>query len=155
MTTRRSLGDALEAGAPGTLRVAGITAGRPISGGTNNYWHLVAQPHPFPARDRKDPPRGNNLISKHSWPGFARRLPMARRLPGNGVKAAATDRRGKPAFMDRSLMIEFDVECRSCKKLITLRVHDEQSRVFFEQSGALCEDCYERDSQRARIPCAV
>ena len=39
-------------------------------------------------------------------------------------------------------MIEFDVECLSCKKLITLRVRDVQARVFFEEKGALCENCY-------------
>jgi hypothetical protein len=52
-------------------------------------------------------------------------------------------------------MIEFDVECRICKKRITLRVRDEQSRVFFEKNGALCEVCYERNGQLARVPCAV
>lgn len=52
-------------------------------------------------------------------------------------------------------MIEFDVQCRCCRKLITLRVRDEQSRLFFEKNGALCEVCYERDSQRARVQCAV
>jgi len=44
-------------------------------------------------------------------------------------------------------MIEFDVECWSCRKLITLRVHDEQSRLYFEQHGALCEACHERAVQ--------
>ncbi len=39
-------------------------------------------------------------------------------------------------------MIEFDVKCSSCKKLITLRVRDAQARVFFEEKGALCADCY-------------
>ena len=39
-------------------------------------------------------------------------------------------------------MIEFDVKCLSCKKLITLRVRDAQARVFFEEKGALCEGCY-------------
>jgi hypothetical protein len=48
-------------------------------------------------------------------------------------------------------MIEFDVECRICRKLITLRVRDEQSRLYFEQHGALCEACHERAVQaRAR-----
>ena len=52
-------------------------------------------------------------------------------------------------------MIEFDVECQSCKKLITLRVHDEQSRMYFERNGALCEVCYEHSERPARIPCSV
>jgi hypothetical protein len=52
-------------------------------------------------------------------------------------------------------VIEFDVKCMSCKKLITLRVRDEQSRVFFEKNGALCEACYERDCQSARMRCAA
>ena len=39
-------------------------------------------------------------------------------------------------------MIEFDVKCRSCGKPITLRVRDDQSRVFFEKHGALCEACH-------------
>ena len=39
-------------------------------------------------------------------------------------------------------MIEFDIKCLSCKKLITLRVRDAQARVFFEEKGALCGDCY-------------
>jgi len=39
-------------------------------------------------------------------------------------------------------MIEFDVKCGSCKKPITLRVRDEQSRSFFEGNGAFCEVCY-------------
>jgi hypothetical protein len=56
---------------------------------------------------------------------------------------------------DGSPMIEFDVECQSCKKLITLRVHDEQSRMYFERNGALCEVCYERGEQPAQIPCSV
>ena len=50
-------------------------------------------------------------------------------------------------------MIEFDVECHRCKKLITLRVRDEQSRMFFEKNGALCEACHARGHQSARIPC--
>ncbi len=33
-------------------------------------------------------------------------------------------------------MIEFDVKCPSCKKLITLRVRDAQARMFFEEKGA-------------------
>jgi hypothetical protein len=52
-------------------------------------------------------------------------------------------------------MIEFDVKCRGCKKLITLRVHDEQSRLFFERNGALCEACHEHADQPARVPCSV
>jgi hypothetical protein len=52
-------------------------------------------------------------------------------------------------------MIEFDVECRRCMKLITLRVRDEQSRVFFEQNGALCDDCYERAHKPERLPCSA
>jgi len=39
-------------------------------------------------------------------------------------------------------MIEFDVKCSSCKKLITLRVRDAQARAFFEEKGALCANCY-------------
>jgi hypothetical protein len=39
-------------------------------------------------------------------------------------------------------MIEFNVECLRCRKLITLRVRDERSRAFFERTGALCEVCY-------------
>ena len=39
-------------------------------------------------------------------------------------------------------MIEFDVECLSCQKLITLRVRDAQARRFFEDKGAFCEHCY-------------
>ena len=39
-------------------------------------------------------------------------------------------------------MIEFDVKCLSCQKLITLRVRDAQARRFFEEKGALCEHCY-------------
>ena len=39
-------------------------------------------------------------------------------------------------------MIEFDVKCLGCKKVITLGVRDEQARAFFEENGALCEACY-------------
>ena len=39
-------------------------------------------------------------------------------------------------------MIEFDLECLSCRKLITLRVRDAQARRFFEVKGALCVHCY-------------
>ena len=46
-------------------------------------------------------------------------------------------------------MIEFDIKCLSCKKLITLRVRDAQARVFFEEKGALCEDCYKVTPQPA------
>ena len=42
-------------------------------------------------------------------------------------------------------MIEFDVRCRKCKKPITLGVRDEHARLFFEQTGALCEACYRPD----------
>jgi hypothetical protein len=52
-------------------------------------------------------------------------------------------------------MIEFDVECRKCGKLITLRVRDEPSRVFFEQCGALCQACHERGDRPVGVPCAV
>ena len=52
-------------------------------------------------------------------------------------------------------MIEFDVECQRCKKLITLRVRDERARMFFEQNGARCEACHERPDQHARTPCSV
>jgi hypothetical protein len=46
-------------------------------------------------------------------------------------------------------VIEFDVKCLSCKKLITLRVRDAQARMFFEEKGALCEDCYNVGPQPA------
>ena len=46
-------------------------------------------------------------------------------------------------------MIEFDVKCLSCRKLITLRVRDAQARVLFEEKGALCEDCYKVRPQSA------
>ena len=50
-------------------------------------------------------------------------------------------------------MIEFEVQCQKCRKLITLRVRDEQSRVFFEQNGALCEVCYDHErGDRVRCP---
>jgi hypothetical protein len=52
-------------------------------------------------------------------------------------------------------MIEFDVQCLSCKKLITLRVRDEQCRAFFEENGALCEVCHERGDRLARAPRAA
>jgi len=44
--------------------------------------------------------------------------------------------------VESSLMIEFDVKCLGCKKVITLGVRDEQARAFFEENGALCEACY-------------
>jgi hypothetical protein len=46
-------------------------------------------------------------------------------------------------------MIEFDVKCRSCGKPMTLRVRDDQSRVFFEKYGVLCEACYAPGERRA------
>jgi hypothetical protein len=46
-------------------------------------------------------------------------------------------------------MIEFDVKCRRCKKLITLQVRDARARVFFEEKGALCDDCYKVGPQPA------
>ena len=52
-------------------------------------------------------------------------------------------------------MIEFDVQCQRCKKLITLRVHDERSRLFFEQNGALCEACHELCEGSERVSCPV
>ena len=52
-------------------------------------------------------------------------------------------------------MIEFDVRCLSCKKVITLRVRDAQARVFFEEKGALCEDCYKGGPQPAPSRCAA
>lgn len=56
---------------------------------------------------------------------------------------------------ESSPMIEFDVKCLSCKKLITLRVRDAQAQVFFEEKGALCEDCYKRGPQPAPSRCAA
>ena len=52
-------------------------------------------------------------------------------------------------------MIEFDAKCWSCEKPITLRVHDEQSRSFFEQHGAFCEVCYKPGYQTAPLRCAA
>ena len=52
-------------------------------------------------------------------------------------------------------MIEFDVKCPSCKKLITLRVRDAQARVFFEEKGALCEECHRVGPQPAPRRCAA
>ena len=52
-------------------------------------------------------------------------------------------------------MIEFDVRCLSCKKLITLRVRDAHARVFFEEKGALCEDCYKVGPHPAPSRCAA
>ena len=46
-------------------------------------------------------------------------------------------------------MIEFDVKCLSCQKLITLRVRDAQARMFFEDKGARCEECYKVGPQPA------
>ena len=46
-------------------------------------------------------------------------------------------------------MIEFDVKCLRCKKLITLRVRDAPARVLFEEKGRLCEDCYNVGPQPA------
>jgi hypothetical protein len=52
-------------------------------------------------------------------------------------------------------MIEFDVECRRCRKPITLRVRDEESRMFFEENGALSDDCNERGHKPERLPCSA
>ena len=46
-------------------------------------------------------------------------------------------------------MIEFDVKCLRCKKLITLQVRDARTQVFFEEKGALCEACYKVGPQPA------
>ena len=46
-------------------------------------------------------------------------------------------------MMPRRPVIEFDAECRGCKKLITLRVRSEQVRAFFQRTGVLCDVCYE------------
>jgi hypothetical protein len=46
-------------------------------------------------------------------------------------------------------MVEFDIGCRRCKKLITLRVRDERSRVLFAANGALCQVCDTPGAQRA------
>lgn len=40
-------------------------------------------------------------------------------------------------------MIEFDVQCRLCRTLMTLQVRDERVRAAFEKDGALCDVCYE------------
>lgn len=40
-------------------------------------------------------------------------------------------------------MIEFEVQCRLCRTLMTLQVRDERARAAFEKDGALCDVCYE------------
>src|SRR5262249_20275535 len=83
---------------------------------------------------------------------------VACRLPPKMMSAAANGyRRQRSLVATRFLgqewgaawMIEFDVKCRSCKKLITLRVRDAQVRVFFEEKGALCGECYKVAPQPA------
>ncbi len=46
-------------------------------------------------------------------------------------------------------MVEFDVKCRGCAKLITLQVRDRQAQDLFEKDGALCEACYRAGYRRA------